>query len=193
MIKNIQIKIILIFFILGILMIGSLSLFHVIMLEKMNQSIIREDIVEQVELQGTITKQIEQTEIISIIAIGIFAIIALLVGYYMSKSVIKPINKLIESAEKIASGEDIEIDNSSNKKTEIDDLVNAFSLMTKELKQNLNEIVKQKKQIETILLHMTDGIIAFDMEGKIIHINPAATNLLQLEKQDGEFDKIFNK
>ena len=193
MIKNIQTKIILIFFILGILMIGSLSLFHVIMLEKMNQSIIREDIVEQVELQGTITKQIEQTEIISIIAIGIFAIIALLVGYYMSKSVIKPINKLIESAEKIASGEDIEIDNSSNKKTEIDDLVNAFSLMTKELKQNLNEIVKQKKQIETILLHMTDGIIAFDMEGKIIHINPAATNLLQLEKQDDEFDKIFNK
>jgi len=40
---------------------------------------------------------------------------------------------------------------------------------------------------------MTDGIIAFDMEGKIIHINPAATQLLQLEEKDNDFDKIFQK
>lgn len=55
--------------------------------------------------------------------------------------------------------------------------------MTKELKQNLNEVAKQKKQIETILLHMTDGIIAFDMEGNIIYSNPAAMELLNLERE----------
>ena len=174
-------------------MIGSISLFHIIMLEKMNQSIVTEDAVEQAEFQIQIQGQIGQTEIISIIAIGIFAVITLLVGYYMSKSVVKPINKLIESAEKIASGEEVEINNQEKKKTEVDDLVNAFSLMTNELKQNLNEMVKQKKQIETILLHVTDGIIAFDMAGKIIHINPAATDLLQLKEDENEFDKIFKK
>lgn len=193
MIKNIQTKIILIFFVLGILMIGSISLFHIIMLEKMNQSIVTENTLEQVEFQIQIQEQIGQTEIISIIAIGIFAIITLLVGYYISKSVVKPINRLIESAEKVANGEEIEISNQENKKTEVDGLVNAFSLMTNELKQNLNEMVKQKKQIETILLHVTDGIIAFDMAGKIIHINPAATNLLQLKEDENEFDKIFKK
>ena len=193
MIKNIQTKIILIFFVLGILMIGSISLFHIIMLEKMNQSIVTENTVEQAEFQIQIQEQIGQTEIISIIAIGIFAIITLLVGYYISKSVVKPINRLIESAEKVANGEEIEISNQEKKKTEVDGLVNAFSLMTNELKQNLNEMVKQKKQIETILLHVTDGIIAFDMAGKIIHINPAATNLLQLKKDENEFDKIFKK
>lgn len=193
MIKNIQTKIILIFFILGIFMIGSISLFHIIMLEKMSQSIVSEDTIAQVEFQAEIQQQIQQTEIISVIAIGIFAVITLLVGYYMSKSVVKPINKLIESAEKIANGEEVEIGDLNEKEAEVNDLVNAFSLMTKELKQNLNEMGKQKKQIETILLHMTDGIIAFDMEGKIIHINPAATNLLQLEEQDNEFDKIFQK
>lgn len=193
MIKNIQTKIILIFFILGIFMIGSISLFHIIMLEKMSQSIVSEDTIAQVEFQAEIRQQIQQTEIISVIAIGIFAVITLLVGYYMSKSVVKPINKLIESAEKIANGEEVEIGDLNEKEAEVNDLVNAFSLMTKELKQNLNEMGKQKKQIETILLHMTDGIIAFDMEGKIIHINPAATNLLQLEEQDNEFDKIFQK
>ena len=174
-------------------MIGSISLFHIIMLEKMNQSIVTENTLEQVEFQIQIQEQIGQTEIISIIAIGIFAIITLLVGYYISKSVVKPINRLIESAEKVANGEEIEISNQENKKTEVDGLVNAFSLMTNELKQNLNEMVKQKKQIETILLHVTDGIIAFDMAGKIIHINPAATNLLQLKEDENEFDKIFKK
>lgn len=64
--------------------------------------------------------------------------------------------------------------------------------MTKELKQNLNEVAKQKKQIETILLHMTDGIIAFDMEGNIIYSNPAAMELLNLEREkQNTFKSIF--
>ena len=40
---------------------------------------------------------------------------------------------------------------------------------------------------------MTDGIIAFNMEGEIIHINPAAKSLLGLTDKDNTFDKIFKK
>ena len=65
--------------------------------------------------------------------------------------------------------------------------------MTNELKQNLNEVARQKRQIETILLHMTDGIIAFDMEGNIIHINPAAIQLLNLTDEKNTFSSIFTK
>ena len=61
------------------------------------------------------------------------------------------------------------------------------------MQENLNEVQRQKKQIETILLHMTDGIIAFNMEGEITHINPAATEMLQLTQNDNSFDKIFKK
>ncbi len=174
-------------------MIGSISIFHIYMLEKMNQSIVSNTTINQEEFSQDVQEKIQQTEIISVVSIGIFAIITLLVGYFTSKSVVQPINELIQSAEKIANGEDIEINKPDERKTEIDELVNAFSLMTKELKQNLNEMGKQKKQIETILLHMTDGIIAFDMEGEIIHINPAASQLLQLGKDDNNFDQIFKK
>ncbi len=192
MIKSIQTKIILIFFVLGIISIGALSFFHIIMLNQMNQSISNIDSSE--ELSNMIITQITQTKVITAIAIGIFAIITLLVGYFVSKSVIKPINNLIQNAEKIANGEEVEIQDTGKKKTQVDELVNAFSLMTTELKQNLNEMGKQKKQIETILLHMTDGIIAFDMYGNIIHINPAAIQLLNLNsKTDRNFDKIFRK
>ena len=51
----------------------------------------------------------------------------------------------------------------------------------------------QKKQMETILLHMSDGIIAFNMEGKIILINPAAIKMLELLEKDDTFEKIFGK
>ncbi len=201
MIKNIQTKIILIFFVLGILLIGLLSFSHILMLKKMNQSIIKSQAdsliqfseQQQIKIQEEIKNQIRQTKIITVVAIGSFGAIMALVGYFNSKSVVKPVNALIESAEKIANGEEVEIEHLDKKKTQIDELVNAFSLMTKELKQNLNEMGKQKKQIETILLHMTDGIIAFDMEGKIIHINPAARSLLQLDRQDNNFNKIFQK
>ena len=63
--------------------------------------------------------------------------------------------------------------------------------MTKELKENLSEVSKKKNQIETILLHMTDGIIAFNMQGRIELINPAATRLLRLIPEDENFEKIF--
>ncbi len=59
--------------------------------------------------------------------------------------------------------------------------------------ENVKEVSKQKKQIETMLLHMTDGILAFDMDGKISLTNPAATRLLRIMPEDDTFDKIFGK
>ena len=47
--------------------------------------------------------------------------------------------------------------------------------------------------METILLHMTDGIIAFNIDGTIIHVNPAACRLLQITSKEDTFDKIFKK
>ena len=62
-----------------------------------------------------------------------------------------------------------------------------------EAEENVKEVSMQKKQIETMLLHMTDGILAFDMKGKISLINPAATRLLRIMPEDDTFDKIFGK
>ena len=68
-----------------------------------------------------------------------------------------------------------------------------LGVMTTELKEKLSEVSTQKNQIETILLHMTDGIIAFNMEGEIILINPAAKKFLSIRPEDITFDDIFAK
>ncbi len=146
-----------------------------------------------VELISSINEQISQTKLIVIISVVIFTIISILIGYFVLKAVVSPMKKLIKSAEKIASGENVKIDEKLQNAGAVGDIENAFGIVTNELNQKLSEVNRQKRQIETILLHMTDGIIAFDMEGNIIHINPAAKSLLGVNDNDNTFEKIFKK
>lgn len=116
--------------------------------------------------------------------------ISIIVIWFTSRVITRPIYKLIKSAEKIAEGEELKIDN-SKRNTEIDGLIQAFDTMTVGLNENLNKVTRQKKQIETILQYMTDGIMAFDLNGNIIHINSAAITLLGLTGPKNNFNEIF--
>ncbi len=60
------------------------------------------------------------------IAIGVFAIITVLVGYFIHKAIVKPIDNLIENAEKIANGEEVEFKEQNKNQTQISELSNAF-------------------------------------------------------------------
>ena len=97
------------------------------------------------------------------IIISVYVIAVIVISVYLSKFVICPKNKYIRSDERA------------------------------ELKDKLNEVSSRKNQIETILLHMTDGIIAFNMNGEIILINPAAKKFLSISPEDNTFDDIFGK
>lgn len=186
--RNLQIKVVLIFSILGILLIAGLGLNYIVMLKQL------EDIsVNNIEMIELINNQLNQTKIILAVSTGVYVLVSIFLGFFISRSLVSPMRKLIKSAEKIASGENIEIEKTKKVDNEVGDLTNAFSIMTTELKQKFNEVDRQKRQIETILLHMTDGIIAFDMEGKIIHINPAAKELLSITEKEDTFEKVFRK
>ena len=191
MLKSVQIKIILIFMLLGIVCITSLGMFFINKLQVTLQTIDTNHLVSIEVLE----KQIQDTKILIIYANAIFIIVSLIVGYFVSKVIINPISDLIKTAEKIVSGEEVEIkaltDGRNN--TEIDDLVGAFSMMTAELKEKLNETATQKRQIETILLKMTDGVIAFDIRGHVLHINHAAKKMLSLDDDIDNFEDIFSK
>lgn len=98
-----------------------------------------------------------------IIAIVAFLILILIIVFLSSRYVIYPKNKFIKGDEKT------------------------------ELKDRLSEVSTRKNQIETILLHLTDGVIAFNMTGDIILINPAAKKFLSISPEDNTFDDIFSK
>ncbi len=192
MLKNIQTKIVMVFVIFGIIVttaISTLSIYHIKKWEAFN-STISEEGANQIIVEA---KKAEKEIFFGSI---IFLLSSLGLGILVSRILIQPFSKLLKSAEKIVKGEEIDekyLENKiPNSKSEIDELVEALGTMNKELKENLNEVTRQKKQIETILLHMTDGIIAFNIEGKIIHINHAAKTLLNVEEYES-FEDIFEK
>ncbi len=186
MLRNVQLKIILIFGIIGIILISAIGAFYGLSLEQVANA---EGYTEVIGMQ------VKNVRYITIVAEALYGVITILIGMFISKTVLNPITKLIKDAPRIAAGENINITSigENKKKTSVDELTNAFDIMTNELRENLNEVNRKRKQIETILLHMTDGIIAFDMEGNITHINPAATELFDLSEEDNSFDKIFKK
>ena len=78
----------------------------------------------------------------------------------------------------------------------------AFSIyMTKVIVYPINKYLKSKDEeksteeieMRKILLHTTEGIIAFNRDGSIALINPAAKKLLKISPEDNSFGDIFHK
>ncbi|MGN1298159.1 MAG: sensor histidine kinase [Clostridia bacterium] len=191
MFKNIQFKMILIFFLIGIIIIGGFGIFFIESLNNMSTQIQTSQMTEAGQVLDFINNLKNNTKLILAISTSIFILVGILISVFLSKFVIYPINKLIKSAEKITDEETKE--KKKNKKNEMGNLENVFGLMTTELKEKLSEVSTQKNQIETILLHMTDGILAFNRQGEIILINPAAKKFLSIRPEDSNFDDIFGK
>ena len=188
MLKSIQFKIVISFLIVGLIFIMSLGIVNIY-----NLQIIKSDITAELEINhinNVIDNQISNIKIISLCIILGFILFMILIGLFVSKVIISPISNLIMSAEQATKG--VKYLSNGKSKNEINNLVSAFDSINNELKENLNETTRQKKQMETILLHMTDGIIAFNIEGKIIHINPAAKTFLNLTNET-KFEEIFDK
>ena len=184
MVKKIQIKIVMIFAIIGIIVI---SIFGVYSLYKLE---IISNYSNYLDQKILINKQIKELEIAIYASLGIFIIFTIIGGFLGTKIIFSPISKLIKNAEVLSKKKKYLGDGKI--KSEFDYLTNTFGDINNHLTDNLNETTRQKKQIEAILLHMTDGIIAFDSNGKIIHINHAAKKFLGVNENQ-RFSEIFEK
>ena len=183
MFKRTHIKIIMAFFIIGLILITGLGIINILNLNDIKMQ------VQSTEAATEIEERVEYLIKNTVVLDAIYSLICIIMAVIFSKILNKPIIKLISDAEKIVSNEN-KVDKQKNRDS--DEVVNAFNMVTDELKEKLNEMTRQKKQIETMILHMTDGIIAFNMQGEVILVNPAATRLLRLLPQDKNFNTIFN-
>lgn len=162
MLKKTKNKIIVIFFIIGILAIAAISIAFITMLGNATNLIEADGLDQNGKIADILSNLRNKTEMIIIIATATFIAVVGIISFIISKFIVRPVD-------------------------------NTVSLMTNELKDKLSDVSKQRNQMETILLHMTDGIIAFDMKGEIILINPEARRLLKISPEDSSFDDIFSK
>ena len=159
--KNYQLKLILAFFIFGLIIITVMGLVCASVF------------------------QLNQPKMIAIIVIAlvILAIVCIAMAFFTVKKVIEPMSRMLKGA---VSYRYFDYNTSENGNDEIENLV-------ADLRKSLMEANSQKRQTDTILKHMTDGVIAFDMDGNVTYINPAAKQMLELRDTDDNFAKVFSK
>ncbi len=102
---------------------------------------------------------------------------ALAIGFAMSRTITKPITDIMHKAESITAGEFgqlLEVKSAD----EIGKLTSTFNFMSTRLKSMLTELSAEKGKVETVIDHMSDGVMAFDRNGYVIHTNHAAAGLM---------------
>ncbi|MBR4724051.1 MAG: HAMP domain-containing protein [Clostridia bacterium] len=126
-------------------------------------------------------------------ALLVSVLISILLGYFFGRTITKPIRDLTKSTEHIAEGK-FDIVSGIKSDDEIGILSDTFNYMSSTLKRTVNEVNSEKNKVETILQNMTDGILAFNLSGKLIHINPEAKRLIgRTFYDDLQFDTFFKE
>lgn len=115
---------------------------------------------------------------------------SVLLSLLLSKAVIIPIEKLTQDAEKIAAGSfgnrlEVESDD------EIGVLTTTFNDMASVLHSTINAVQRERNKLDTLFLHMTDGVVAYDRDQTLIHCNPAAETLLCRSASDCQYESLF--
>lgn len=118
-------------------------------------------------------------------------VVAILLSFLLSKTITTPLENITQGAKRIADGDlgqELPIQSSD----EIGELTSAFNYMAQALHKTLNEVQGERNKLETIFLHMTDGVAAFTFDGKLIHMNPATESYLGVRFEDKvTFDEMF--
>lgn len=118
-------------------------------------------------------------------------ILVVFAGLYMTRVTMRPLRQLSQRAENFSKG-NFEPSLEKTPDGEMGELVKTFNQMGSVMNNNLNQINAEKHKVEAILAHINNGIIAFDTDQNILHINPAAKRMLKIESpQDVRFDTLF--
>jgi two-component system sensor histidine kinase VicK len=118
-------------------------------------------------------------------------IISVFLSFLLSKTITTPIENLTKSAKLISLGEFKSMPE-VHSRDEIGVLTETFNDMAGVLRDTLETVEGERNKLNTLFLHMTDGVTAFNREGQIIHINPAAVEMLGISPEHKPcFDEIY--
>ncbi len=137
-------------------------------------------IIYIVDNKDTISELNSQLFFIIMQALIIGLLISVLLSFLLSKTMVGPIEKLTAGAERVAAGDfgsALPVESTD----EIGILTGTFNEMAGVLQSTLAAMENERNKLDTLFLHMTDGVVAFDHTGKLIHCNPAAKTMLQRE------------
>jgi two-component system phosphate regulon sensor histidine kinase PhoR len=106
----------------------------------------------------------------------VIALFAAALSLIVSRRITRPIEELRKGAESFARG-DFQCTLPVSESEEIGGLAEAMNEMARQLHERINTIIGQRNEIEGVLCSMIEGVIAVDMDERVLSMNNAAVRM----------------
>ncbi len=103
----------------------------------------------------------------------ILALLAFIIAVVLSRSISRPLAK-------------INLDNplSGNTYKELSPVLHGIERKNSEFADKLEALTRQRSEFETVTANMSEGIVLFSSEGRVMSVNKSAKNVISLERGD---------
>ncbi|BAS28961.1 HAMP domain-containing histidine kinase [Limnochorda pilosa] len=111
--------------------------------------------------------------------------LALLLAFFVSRRITRPVREMTAFAQAMRQGRfdhRIEVE----EEDEIGQLAKTFNHLSRELGLTIDALTREKRQRESIVQSMSEGVLAVDVRGHILLVNPQARQLLELAGGEAE-------
>jgi two-component system, OmpR family, phosphate regulon sensor histidine kinase PhoR len=123
---------------------------------------------------------VRQTMIgISLLTTVLSILLAIILGNYT----IRPLQELTHRVQHMSVRE-ISNTGTTDAANEVDQLSQAFTHLTSELNNQIDELTSERGKLSAVLTHMTDGVLIVDEEGIVRLINPAAMQIFRVTEAE---------
>lgn len=158
------------------------------------QSITGDTVLGALYVKSDIEDQYQQIKNIAVIfvtasllAVGISMVVAILIAH----SITQPIGEMREQALRIARG-DYSRKVTVHGKDELGQLALTFNQLAEQIEETQDAMESERNRLNSVLSHMSDGVVATDRRGKVITINDMALSLLGISKEAAIGQNILN-
>ena len=133
----------------------------------------------------SIYMQLEAINNTFIIATLFSLVITSILGIFVARTITKPITDMRNQALLMSEGDytsRVQIYSDD----EIGQLAGSFNILSKRVQEAQANTESEKKRLDSVITHMSDGIIATDRKGRIRIVNEMAVGMLNLDIQSDE-------
>jgi two-component system, OmpR family, phosphate regulon sensor histidine kinase PhoR len=119
-------------------------------------------------------------------AVGLMILVALLLVFFLSKSVSGPVREVIDASSQVAAG-DFEVSVSARRSGEFKRFAQSFNAMTGKLKTMFDEIRMKNEEIGGILGSIREGLCVLAGDDRIDLCNASFRRIVQNESPEGRY------
>src|SRR5699024_8907078 len=135
-------------------------------------------------------REINDIALIFVTASLIAIMISIIVSVLIARSITQPIEEMREQALRIARG-DYSRKVAVKANDELGQLAVSFNQLAERIEETQEAMESERNRLNSVLSHMTDGVIATDRRGRVITINEMALSLLNVKEEEAMGQSIL--